>query len=106
MPTVGSTLSSFKLGERTIERQGDRLTWTDASGTPVLAGAHLDMASAVRFCVNALGVPLDEALRMASLYPAMFLRLDDKHGRLASGHVADIVHLGADLMVRRTWVAA
>jgi N-acetylglucosamine-6-phosphate deacetylase len=106
MPTVGSTLSSFKLGERTIERQGDRLTWTDASGTPVLAGAHLDMASAVRFCVNALSVPLEEALRMASLYPAMFLRLDDKHGRLASGHVADILHLGADLMVRRTWVGA
>jgi len=110
MPTVGSTLTSFKLGERTIERQsdqkGDRLTWTESGGTPVLAGAHLDMASAVRFCVNALGVPLEEALRMASLYPAMFLRLDDKHGRLASGHVADIVHLGADLTVRQTWLGA
>ena len=104
MPTVGSTLASFKLGERTIERQGDRLTWMDPGGTPVLAGAHLDMASAVRFCVNALGLPLEEALRMASLYPAMFLRLDDRHGRLASGHVADIVHLGADLTVRRTWM--
>jgi N-acetylglucosamine-6-phosphate deacetylase len=110
MPTVGSTLTSFKLGERTIERQsdqkGDRLTWTESGGTPVLAGAHLDMASAVRFCVNALGVPLEEALRMASLYPAMFLRLNDKHGRLASGHVADIVNLGADLTVRQTWVGA
>lgn len=104
MPTVGSTATSFKLGERTIDRRGDRLTWTDPSGAQVLAGAHLDMASAVRFCVDALGLPLAEALRMASLYPAEFLRLDATYGRLARGHVADIVHLGADLTVRRTWM--
>lgn len=104
MPTVGSTVTSFKLGERTIARQDDRLTWIDPDGTPVLAGAHLDMASAVRFCVTALKLPLEEALRMAALYPARFLRIDDRHGRLAPGHVADIVHLGADLTVRRTWM--
>ncbi len=106
MPTVGSTAASFKLGERTIDRRGNRLTWTDPSGAEVLAGAHLDMASAVRFCVDALGLPLAEALRMASLYPAEFLRLDTKHGRIARGHVADMVHLGADLMVRRTWMGS
>ncbi|MBY0319639.1 MAG: N-acetylglucosamine-6-phosphate deacetylase [Reyranella sp.] len=106
MPTVGSTAASFKLGERTIDRRGDRLTWTDPSGAEVLAGAHLDMASAVRFCVDALGLPLAEALRMASLYPAEFLRLDTTHGRIARGHVADMVHLGADLTVRRTWMGS
>lgn len=106
MPTVGSTAASFKLGERTIDRRDDRLTWTDPSGAEVLAGAHLDMASAVRFCVDALGLPLAEALRMASLYPAEFLRLDTKHGRIARGHVADMVHLGADLTVRRTWMGS
>ena len=104
MPTVGSTATSFRLGERTIDRRGDRLTWTDPSGREVLAGAHLDMATAVRFCVDALKLPLEEALRMAALYPAKFLRLDDRHGRLARGYVADIVHLGADLTVRRTWL--
>lgn len=106
MPTVGSTATSFRLGERTIDRRGDRLTWTDPSGREVMAGAHLDMATALRFCVDALQVPLEEALRMAALYPAKFLRLDDRHGRLARGRVADIVHLGADLTVRRTWLGA
>ena len=104
MPTVGSAATSFRLGERTIDRRGDRLTWTDPSGAEVLAGAHLDMATAVRFCVDVLKLPLAEALRMAALYPAKFLRLDDKHGRLVRGHVADIVHLGTDLTVRRTWL--
>ena len=104
--TVGSTAASFRLGDRTIDRRGDRLTWTDPGGAEVLAGAHLDMSAAVRFCVDALGLPLAEALRMASLYPAEFLRLDTRHGRIARGHVADIVHLGADLTVRRTWMGA
>lgn len=104
MPTVGSTVASFKLGDRTIDRRDNRLTWTEPSGAEVLAGAHLDMSAAVRFCVYTLELPLAEALRMASLYPAEFLRLDTRHGRIARGHVADIVHLGADLTVRRTWL--
>ncbi|MGE0576231.1 MAG: N-acetylglucosamine-6-phosphate deacetylase [Reyranella sp.] len=105
MPSVGSSATSFTFGGRTVQRQGKRLTWTGDDGEPVLAGAHLDMASAVRLCVDELDVPLEEALRMASLYPATFLRLDDRHGRIAPGHAADIVHLDAALQVRRTWVS-
>ena len=104
MPSVGSNSASFTFGGRTVQRQGNRLTTTGDSGEPVLAGAHLDMASAVRFCVAELEVPLDEALRMATLYPATFLRLDDRHGRIARGYWADIVHLDERLQVRRTWV--
>ncbi|MFO1080923.1 MAG: N-acetylglucosamine-6-phosphate deacetylase [Reyranellaceae bacterium] len=105
MPTVGAAIGSFRLGERLIERRGDRLVWRGPAGEEVLAGAHLALATAIRFCVAALEVPLDEALRMAALYPARFLRLDDRHGRLAPGRPADIVHLDDTLQVRRTWVA-
>ena len=104
MPSVGSSATTFTFGGRTVHRQGNRLTWTGESGEPVLAGAHLDMASAVRLCVDELEVPLEEALRMAALYPATFLKLDDRHGRIASGYVADVVHLDETLQVRRTWV--
>jgi len=105
MPSVGSAATSFTFGGRSVQRHGNRLTWTSESGERVLAGAHLDMASAVRFCVNELDVPLEEALRMAALYPATFLRLDDRYGRIAPGFAADIVHLDAALEVRRTWVS-
>ena len=47
---------------------------TNAQG--VLAGSALDMASAVRNAVSMLRIPLVEALRMASAYPAAFLGLD------------------------------
>ncbi|MFO1086656.1 MAG: N-acetylglucosamine-6-phosphate deacetylase [Reyranellaceae bacterium] len=105
MPSVGSAAAIFTFGSKTVHRQGNRLTWTGASGEAVLAGAHLDMASAIRLCVNELDVSLEEALRMAALYPATFLRLDDRHGRIAPGYAADIVHLDTALQVRKTWVA-
>jgi len=69
-----------------------------------LAGADIDMASAVRNCVHMLGLPLEKALEMASLRPAEFLRLNDRFGRLAQGYRADLVLLGQDLEVLNTWV--
>jgi N-acetylglucosamine-6-phosphate deacetylase len=105
MPTVGSGMTSFLMEGRTVSLRGNRLTWTDENGQEVLAGAHLDMASAMRFCVDKLELPLEEALRMASLYPAAFLHLDGRHGRIARGYAADIVHLDGDLQTRRIWVA-
>jgi N-acetylglucosamine-6-phosphate deacetylase len=69
-----------------------------------LAGSALDMATAVRNTVNLLGVPLDEAARMASTYPAAFLKLDATHGRIAAGYRADLVLLDAAMQVSATWI--
>lgn len=93
MPTVGVDENSFVLGGRTITREQGRLT--SADGT--LAGSDLDMASAVSNTVRHLGLPLAEALRMASLYPAMFLGLDDKLGRIAPGFRASMALLAGDV---------
>ena len=43
------------------------------------------MIGAIRFMTETVGLPLDEALRMASLYPAQFLGIDRTHGRIAPG---------------------
>ncbi len=58
----------------------------------LIAGSDLDMASAVRFAVAELELTLAEALRMASLYPARYLRLNDR-GRFRPGMRMDAVHL-------------
>ena len=100
MPPVGTDATSFELyGQRILRRDG-RLVTEDGT----LAGADIDMASAVRNCVHMLGLPLEEALAMASLHPAEFLRLDDRFGRLAQGYRADLVLLGQDLEVLKTWI--
>lgn len=100
MPTVGAALDRFDLLGQTIRLAGGRLT-TEA-GT--LAGAHLDMASAVRNAIRLADVPLEDALRAASLTPARFLGLDNERGQLAPGARADFVALTRDLTVIATWV--
>jgi N-acetylglucosamine-6-phosphate deacetylase len=102
MPPVGGRLSSFKLQGREIRVDGGRAT--SAEGT--LGGAILDMASAVRNCVELVGVPLTLALTFASLNPAKFIGLGDRLGRLAPGYRADIVAFEPGrLNVVETWVA-
>ena len=100
MPTVGTALESFELQGKHILRQAGRLTTEDGT----LAGSDLDMASAVRNAVRHLRVPLEMALRMASLNPAAFLRLDREFGRIAPGHRASLVLLDDGLNVKGTWI--
>ncbi len=100
MPMVGSDDPSFDLyGETITVRDG---VVRNAAGS--LAGSALDMATAVRNSVRLLGLPLEEAARMASTYPAEFLGLGDSHGRIAPGWRADLVALDDELRVAGTWI--
>jgi N-acetylglucosamine-6-phosphate deacetylase len=100
MPPVGAADPSYLLNGETITVK-DGICQT-AQG--VLAGSALDMAGAVRNAVQMLGLPLDEAVRMASTYPADFLGLGATHGRIAPDYQADLVALDDDFRVQRSWV--
>jgi N-acetylglucosamine-6-phosphate deacetylase len=100
MPTVGSDVASFELMGRTITLRDGKLTARDGT----LAGAHLDMASAVGNAVRLAGIPLDDALRAGTETPARFLGLHDEIGTVASGARADLVALGPGLDVLAVWV--
>jgi N-acetylglucosamine-6-phosphate deacetylase len=102
MPPVGGKRASFRLNGREITVADGRCLSRDGT----LAGAVLDMASAVRNCVGLLDVPLTTALRLASGHPASFLGLGHRLGRLASGYRADMVAFEPNkLAVIATWVA-
>jgi N-acetylglucosamine-6-phosphate deacetylase len=62
------------------------------------------MIEAVRNAVDMLRVPLDEAVRMASTYPADFLGLGATHGRIDAGYRADFTVVDRDLRVTETWI--
>jgi N-acetylglucosamine-6-phosphate deacetylase len=70
-----------------------------------LAGSAITLLDAIRVCVNQMGIPLEEALRMASLYPAKFLGLDKKLGSLLPGFDADITVLDSKLNCKAAWTA-
>ena len=99
MATIGSPDTSMALfGEKIAVRDGALRT-----GSGTLAGAHLEMSGAVRNAISLLHASREEALRMASLTPAEFLKLEDR-GRVAKGYRADLVLLDAGLNVKSTWI--
>jgi N-acetylglucosamine-6-phosphate deacetylase len=102
MPPVGGSRTSFNLhGENITVRDGACRT---DDGT--LAGTVLDMATAVKNCTRLLGIPLPDALRLASANPATFIGLDHMLGKLAPGYRADLVAFDPnDMTVLATWVA-
>lgn len=65
---------------------GDRYTLPDGT----LSGSALTMMQAVANCVQHAGIPLEEALRMATLYPASLIGAGHL-GRIAPGTTANLV---------------
>lgn len=99
MSTIGTDEDGFELNGRRIYRRDGRLTLADGT----LAGADIDMLSCVRYTHLKLGMPLVEALRMASRYPAEAMGLTNK-GQLKTGFDADFVILDRDLDWHSTWI--
>ena len=100
MPPAAGGADHFDLQGRRVTRADGCLRLDDGT----LAGSVLTMDEAVRYVVNVVGVDLGDALAMASLVPATFLRRDNELGRIAPGHLASLVHLDDELRVLETWI--
>ncbi|BAU44325.1 N-acetylglucosamine-6-phosphate deacetylase [Leptolyngbya sp. O-77] len=84
-PPVGTQMKSFIIGgQEVFYRDGKCVS---AEGT--LGGSALTMIEAIRNCVS-IGLPLAEALRMASAYPAAAIAVNERLGYLAPGYVANL----------------
>ena len=92
-PSASDTPQSFQLYGETIRVDNNRCV--NAAGK--LAGSAITLIDAVQYCVKHVGVELDEALRMASTYPAAFLGCGKTHGKLLPGYKADVIMLDHNL---------
>jgi N-acetylglucosamine-6-phosphate deacetylase len=100
MPSVGTDADEFMLqGKRILVRNGVCLFEDNT-----LAGAHLDMAGALRNCVEMTRLSLPRAAMMASGTPARFLSIEATHGAIDVGKRADWVWLSPELHPRGTWI--
>lgn len=100
MPGVGTNNRSFVIGGRKITVSGHLCLDEDGR----LAGSNIDMASCVRNAMSMLKLPLSEAVRMASLYPAQFMGLAHEQGRIAPGYKANFVVADDQIHVSETWI--
>ena len=90
---ITDAVAEVQYGEYIHVFQGDRYTLPDGT----LSGSALTMLQAVRNGVERAGIPLPEALRMASLYPATLMGLQDRLGSIRPGAVADLILLDEQL---------
>jgi len=69
------------------------------------AGSTTLLSQMVPILRDAVGIPLAEAVRMASRTPARVIGVADRKGSLAAGKDADIVIFEEDFRVWRTMIA-
>ena len=88
MAVAGSEATEFELGGRLIRRRNGILTLEDGT----LAGADLDLTTAVRVMVEKVGLDLAQALAAATRVPAAMIGLD-----YGFGNLSDAVRIASDL---------
>ena len=97
---AGANIDKFVFAGKTIYYRNGLCV--DENGT--LSGSALTMIEAVQNSVEHIGIALDEALRMATLYPARAMGVDARLGSLAAGKVANLTVFTRDYKVTRTIV--
>ncbi len=80
-------------------RKKDRFTLPDGT----LSGSSLSLLQAVGNCVNHAGIATDEALRMASTYPANLIG-ETRKGFIAPGYKADLTVFTGDFKVAGIYI--
>ncbi|HEY9622427.1 MAG TPA: N-acetylglucosamine-6-phosphate deacetylase [Crinalium sp.] len=86
-PPVGTQMESFWIGgQEVFYRDGKCVS---ADGT--LGGSALTLIQAIANCVHHANIPLPEALRMASTYPAQIISVDHELGAIAPSYVANLI---------------
>ncbi|TVO37647.1 N-acetylglucosamine-6-phosphate deacetylase [Vibrio algivorus] len=87
------------VGKKVYYRDGKCV---DENGT--LGGSALTMIEAVQNTVEHVGIALDEALRMATLYPARAIGVERQLGEIKPGMVANLTVFDRDFKVKATIV--
>lgn len=89
-----------QIGGKTVYKQGGKVTLANGS----LAGSSLTLDKAVQYIVHHCGIPIEEAVQMATYNPANVCGVSERKGRISVGYDADLVILSNELDVESTIV--
>jgi len=94
---AGTDMESFIFeGKKVFHRDGKCF---DENGT--LGGAALTMIEGVKNLVNHVNLPLEEAVRMATIYPAKAIGVGDRYGLIKKGYIADLAIIDKNLKISK-----
>lgn len=101
---VTDRVTSCNVGPYQHTLRGDHYVTVDAKGKETLSGSSLSMLKAVKNCVEQVDIPLAEAVRMASLYPAQALHLDDRIGEIRKGYEANFAVFDKQMNIKQVYL--
>ncbi len=93
MAVAGTAMTEFRLGGRVTRREGGRLRLADGT----LAGADLDLTTAIRVLVDRVGLDPGEALAAATSVPAAMIRRRPVAADLVGLPLAGAIRISGDL---------
>lgn len=97
MRATGMPDGIYLLGGQEVEVKGNKAT---LMGTNVLAGSVTTLPDCVRMLVREMKIPLEKAVKCATLVPAKYLGADTLYGSITPGKFADMVLWDLDLSQR------
>lgn len=100
MRACGLEDGTYDLGGQDVTVRGPRATLADGT----LAGSVSDLMCCLACSVQEMEIPLEDAVRAATINPARAIGIDAERGSIARGKIADAVVLGPDLEVRHVVV--
>ncbi|MEO8720014.1 MAG: N-acetylglucosamine-6-phosphate deacetylase [Ginsengibacter sp.] len=94
---ITDAVEENKEGAYIHVKKDDRFTLPDGT----LSGSKLTLLKAVKNCTERAEIPLDEALRMGSTYPAQVMNLSDR-GKIKEGLKANLTIFSKDFQPKYT----
>lgn len=101
MRAAGMPDGSYTLGGLDVNVSGKHAT---LASNGALAGSVTNLADCMRTAVKAMGIPLEDAIRCATINPARALHLDHLYGSIAPGKIGNLVLLNQDLSLKKVIV--
>lgn len=83
---------------------GDRyVTLNPVDNSTVLSGSKLTILKAIKNCVEEVGIPLAEAVNMATLYPAKLMGIEEDYGSISDGKLANFVVFDSNYQISQVY---
>jgi len=95
---ITDAVTDTDTGPYQHQKSGDKYV---SAGT--LSGSTINMVEGVRYLVNQAGIGVEDALRMASLYPARIMNRKNLSGTIEAGQPFQAVGLDDQLFVKRVY---
>lgn len=96
MMATGLKDGEYSLGGQKVLVSGNKATLADGT----IAGSTTNLMACMRSAVN-MGIPLESAIKCASVNPAKQIKIYDEYGSITPGKYADIVLLTPELDVQK-----